>query len=156
LNIETEVKRLERMTVGALADKYLALLGEETRSRNKKYLVRRIAWHLQAKHEGGLSERAQNRAEELADEAVLRVRAPSAFLASDPETPGHFQRPKPGRDPRLPMPGAIITKEYRGQLIEVLVRTDGFEWSGRFFRSLSAAAKAISGSHVNGFAFFGL
>jgi hypothetical protein len=144
------------MTVGALSEKYLALLGEETRSRNKKYLVRRIAWHLQAKHEGGLSERARSRAEELADEAVLRVRAPSAFLPPHSETSGHFQPPKPGRDPRLPMPGAIIAKEYRGQLIEVLVRTDGFEWSGRVFRSLSAAAKAISGSHVNGFAFFDL
>ena len=38
----------------------------------------------------------------------------------------------------------------------MVVRTDGFEYEGRRYRSLSAVAKAITGSHCNGFRFFGL
>lgn len=57
---------LERMTVGELHNRYAEVFGEQARSRHKQYLVRRIAWRIQANAEGGLSERALRRAEELA------------------------------------------------------------------------------------------
>lgn len=49
-----------------------------------------------------------------------------------------------------------IEREYKGQTIRVLVIADGFEYEGERYRSLSAIAKAITGSHINGFLFFRL
>ena len=59
-------------------------------------------------------------------------------------------------DHRLPAPGTVLERKYRGDRHLVTVQPDGFEHEGVIHRSLSAAAKAICGSHCNGFAFFGL
>lgn len=61
--IAAEIARLENMTVTKLAEKFETLIGEKCRSRNKLYLIRRIAWRLQANAEGGLSERALKQAD---------------------------------------------------------------------------------------------
>jgi hypothetical protein len=71
-----EIQGLSRLTVGQLREKYLDVFGEETRARHKVFLQKRIAWRLQALAEGDLSERARRRADELADDADLRLRAP--------------------------------------------------------------------------------
>lgn len=76
LNIEKEVAALEQMTVGQLQDRYVEVFGELVRSRHRQYLIRRIAWRIQANAEGGLSERARQRAEELADDADVRLTPP--------------------------------------------------------------------------------
>ena len=60
------------------------------------------------------------------------------------------------RDPRLPSPGTIIVKQYRGNEIRVLVLDDGFEWEAQHYRSLSAVARAVTGQRWNGLLFFGL
>ena len=59
-------------------------------------------------------------------------------------------------DPRLPDPGTAITRKYKGKVLEVRVAREGFECDGERYKSLSAVAKAISGSHCNGFRFFNL
>jgi hypothetical protein len=64
------------MIVGELREKYLDVFGEETRSYHKEFLRKRIAWRIQARAEGDLSERARRRAEELADDADFRIRTP--------------------------------------------------------------------------------
>ena len=74
-----EIEDLRRMKAGALRAKYRELFGEESRSSNKQFLFRRIAWRLQARVEGDLSERARRRALEIADDADLRIRAPEGF-----------------------------------------------------------------------------
>jgi hypothetical protein len=56
-------------------------------------------------------------------------------------------------DPRLPQPGTILTRPYKGQQLQVLVLTDDFAYAGRVYPSLSADAKAITGSHTNGYLF---
>ena len=66
LNIQEEVTVMKQMTPGQLQQRYADLFGEPTRSRNKAHLIRKIAWRMQALAEGGLSERARQRAEELA------------------------------------------------------------------------------------------
>ena len=116
--------------------------------------MRRIAWRLQANAEGGLSERAQRRAEELAEDAEIRVTPPrqKSSVAVAPES----LRIESDRDPRLPPPGSWIERKYKGQVLRVLVVSDGFEFEGQRYRSLSAIAKAVSGSHINGFQFFRL
>jgi hypothetical protein len=59
-------------------------------------------------------------------------------------------------DDRLPRPGTQITRKYKGAVVQVRVLADGFEYGGEVYRTLSAVAKTITGSHCNGFAFFGL
>ena len=54
------------------------------------------------------------------------------------------------------MPGAVITREYKGREVRVTVLEEGFEHEGTVHRSLSAVAKAVTGAHWNGFHFFGL
>ncbi len=84
LNIAKEVAAMEQMTVGQLHDRYIKVFGESVRSRHKHYLIRRIAWRLQANAEGGLSERALRRAEELAADADVRVTPPRGASLGHP------------------------------------------------------------------------
>jgi hypothetical protein len=153
-SIAKELAALEPMTIGELHNRYAEVFGEQARSRHKQYLVRRIAWRIQANAEGGLSERALRRAEELADIRDVRVTPPRGT-----PSPRQGRPAATGRTPldrRLPAVGTAITRAYRGQTISVTVLADGFEYAGERYRSLTAVAKTITGSHVNGFRFFGL
>jgi hypothetical protein len=57
-------------------------------------------------------------------------------------------------DGRLPLPGTILTRWYKGQTLKVQVLRHGFEYECRVYKSLSAAARAITGSHTSGYLFF--
>ena len=154
LSIKKELAALEQMTVGQLQERYAEVFGETARSRHRQYLIRRIAWRLQANAEGGLSERAQRRAEELANIADVRVTPPKAGPAE--RTAPCVAGVRVTADPRLPAPGAAITRKYKGRTLTVTVLADGFEYAGERYTSLTAVAKAITGSHINGFRFFQL
>lgn len=60
------------------------------------------------------------------------------------------------RDRRLPIPGTVISKVYKGTTIDVKVLDKGFEYDGKAYRSLSAIAGAVTDQHWNGYLFFGL
>jgi len=156
LNVTKEVGILNRMTVPELQRRYAELFGEATRAHHKGFLCKRITWRLQALAEGDLSERARRRALELANDADLRLSPPKALVA--PVLPGAAAseaRSAP-QDGRLPMPGTVLTRDYKGQTIRVTVLDKGFEYEGDVYRSLTAVAKAVTGSHWNGYLFFGL
>ena len=68
-----EVEKLRRATLAGLREKYREVFQEDTRSRHREHLFRRIAWRLQALAEGDLSERARGRAREIARDADLRT-----------------------------------------------------------------------------------
>jgi hypothetical protein len=53
-------------------------------------------------------------------------------------------------------PGTIVTRQYKGRLLQAKVLRDGFEFEGEVYKSLSAVAKAATGTHWNGYHFFGL
>jgi hypothetical protein len=108
---------------------------------------------MQALAEGDLSERARRRAAELARDADLRLNPPQckANTSTPPSEPVRLPAPV---DHRLPPPGTILTRPYKGQLVQVQVLTEGFAYGGHVYASLSAVAKAITGSHTNGFLFF--
>ncbi len=72
MNVGRKIAELKRMTVTQLRQKHIEAFGEPTRSGHKDYLVKRIAWRLQAQEAGDLSQRARRRAEELANDADLR------------------------------------------------------------------------------------
>ena len=152
--LQRELCNLELMKAGELAKRYQEIFGEPCRSCNKTYLVRRIAWRLQANAEGGLSERARRRIEELADDAEIRLTPPKNTKPTVSTAGTNVL--SAGRDKRLPPPGNCIQRVYKDKIIQVIVLDDGFELDGNKYKTLSAIAKFVTGSHVNGFHFFQL
>jgi len=155
LNVGKEIAALKRLTVPDLRRKYAEAFGESTKSRHKEFLIRRIIWRLQANEEGGLSERARQRAKELAADSDVRLTAPRTSKVASPG-PTKIAAIQLSPDCRLPMPGAVITRRYKGQDVEVRVLPHGFEHEGEVYRSLSAVAEKITGTHWNGYHFFRL
>ncbi len=146
-SITAQLAALDAMTVAELTVKWAELFGQSTRSRNKAYLRKRLAWRIQELAEGGLSERARSRIEELAADAPVRWR--KRKKAADIE---RVLR----RDPRLPEPGTVLTRDYKGTQYRVTIQPDGFEYDDQRYRSLSSIARQITGTNWNGFLFFGL
>lgn len=158
-NLEEEIEALNQMTVTQLQRRYAVVFGEPTRSGNKEFLLKRIAWRIQARAEGGISERARERARELAREEDLRIRAPKGtFSPAPPDVECTLVLPfePERRDERLPTPGTLLGRVYKGKRLEVEVLEEGFRFDGRNYPTLTAIAKEITGSHWNGYDFFGL
>lgn len=160
LNVDQELTRLRELSVAELREEYERVWGEPVRSRHKQHLIKRIIWRLQAAEEGwtGYSDHVLQRARELADLSFLRVNAPKGWTPGDAVgCPGRTVRATlRTRDPRLPMPGTTIERHYRGGVVRLTVVPDGFVYEGQHYRSLSAVARVVTGSHINGFAFFKL
>jgi hypothetical protein len=157
LNFRQEVTALMRLTTKQLRERYAEVFGESTAANNRTWLIRRIAWRLQALAEGDLSERAKARAVELARDADLRM-MPPAVKTAEPSADSitKTREVRFEADNRLPPPGTVLTRNYNGDTVQVKVLTEGFEYAGEVYGSLSAVAKAITGSHCNGFLFFRL
>lgn len=154
INVTEKILEIERMPMASLLDKYAELYGERTPSRNRTHLVRKIAWRVQALAYGDLTERARKRAAELAKDADVRVAPPRSVKYAT--TPGITTVAPMPHDPRVPPVGTAIQREYRGQRIRVVVLADGFEFNGQYHRTLTSVARAVTGSHINGFRFFRL
>lgn len=148
MTIAAEINELRKMSGPELKDKYRIVFNEEPRSNNRDFLWKRIAWRIQELRFGGLSERAKARAAELANVADIRIRAPKGAFA--------FLPPAPVKDKRMPKAGTRLVRRYKGQDVVVDVQEKGFIYAGRPYRSLSAVAREITGSHWNGRMFFGL
>jgi len=142
--LQRELAALDPMTVGELAQKYQEVLGRPTRSRNKDYLRRHIAWNIQAQREGRSAPRALDHLRALACQAPRRWR----------ESAPAFELPKKTRDPRLPRPGTVVTRLRDGVEHEVVVLDEDFAYKGKRYRSLSSIAKIITGKDWNGYRFF--
>jgi Protein of unknown function (DUF2924) len=153
VNVAKELAALEAMSVSELRAKYAQVFGEETRVGNKAWLVKRIIWRLQALAGGDLSERARRRAAELAQDANLRL-SPPRQKQSAPASVQKNGKASARINGYLPLPGTILTRWYKGQSLKVQVLRYGFEYDGQIYKSLSAVAKAITGSHTSGHLFF--
>jgi hypothetical protein len=153
-----EIEQLRRATVGELRAKYLELFGQPSHSNHKQFLFRRVAWRLQALAYGELSEQARQRALALAQDIDLRIKAPAHLVAPTHQVlqPTLRSRRKQGHDERLPGPGTVLQREYKGQLLVVQVLPNGFQYQDRFFKSLSAIARQATGTPWNGYEFFRL
>ncbi len=157
--IRDQISELAAMSVRELQHKYRKTFDAEPESAHRQFLFRKIAWHLQAKEAGGLSEPIRQLARDIARDVALRNRVvtnaakrraglPIGQTATTTITPDH--------DSRLPMPGGVIVKQFRGETLVVKVTDQGFEFRDRRYTSLSAIAQEITGTKWNGFAFFGL
>ena len=106
-DIATEIDDLHNLTTGELAERYEELHGQPCRTRRRAYLIRRIAWPIQANAEGYLSERARKRARELASDAEVRVMAPGTLVCPPQPSPAGCSLST--RPPRL---GSEIDRQY--------------------------------------------
>ena len=129
---------LRRLSTGELREKYAEVFGEPTNTRNRSYLLRKIAAELQ-----GASRDAE--AEQPRDAQP----APTA-------EPKPARRSASTRDPRLPPPGTVLERAHDGRVVRATVLEEGFEYAGRTYRSLSAVARAATGTAWDGLLFFRL
>jgi hypothetical protein len=157
--LRDQIDELGAMSVAELQQQHRKLFNEEPESAHRQFLFHKIAWRLQIEREGGLPESARELARAIAKEAPLRNRVISNAgkrRAGFPVEQSAICTIMPGHDSRLPMPGGLIVKQFKGQTIVVKVLDEGFEYNDHRYGSLSAIAQEITGTKWNGFAFFGL
>ena len=156
-SIAAQVLALTHLNITELRAKWLEVFGVESQQRHRQYLIRRIAWELQRQHHGHeLSDEAKARLDELQQQ--FRDSPPTEWFPgarrNRPATqPAPVQR-KPVRVAKAPKVGTTLVRDYKGTRITVTVVEGGFMYDNEFFKSLSAIAKAVTGSHCSGVAFF--
>lgn len=155
--IENEVAALGGLTREELAARWVRAYGCPPPKGVKRGLLERAAaWHLQARHFGGLSPTARKAIRDA-------VKLGQGTRTDDPR--GHrdikaqrrvAQRDLPlAPDPML-KPGTRLVREWNGRTHIVDVSDAGFVFDGKTYGSLSAIAKRITGAHWSGPRFFGL
>ncbi len=105
----------------------------------KSLLARLLAYRLQIERHGGLSKKAAS---------YLKVIRGQLQAGRVPETPHAGQKQL--------KPGSQLIREHDGILHRVMVLEGSYAWDGKTFPSLSAVARAITGTNWNGNRFFGL
>ena len=130
---------LPSKTTPELKQLWRELYDREPPSFNRDFLVKRLAYRIQELAYGGLSARAEAKLDRLIDQEEARLNG---------------TLPKRGRD--RPIAGTRLIREWRGVEHTVTVLDDGFEYQGRRYKSLSAIARAITGTRWNGPLFFGV
>ena len=162
--LPAELSELSRLSIADLGRRYEALTGRAAACSHRGFLMRRVAWHLQAGSEGGLSAEALTTIEALAESlnplagmaARARRHCGCSEQAAGNDPARHGRQRHHLREIRLPRSGALIRRVYKGRELVVRVLESGFEYDGRRYRSLTAIAKEITGAHWNGLLFFGL
>jgi len=134
-----QIAALQMMPIMELKAQWRALFGAEPPPFNRAYIQSRLAYRIQELAYGGLKPETLARLEALGEELEREDR--------------EGKRP---RYPERPIAGTRLIREYRGVQHTVTVTTNGFEWQGRPYQSLSAIARAITGTRWNGRVFFGL
>lgn len=148
--ILAQITALNKLDLSQLIAKYEELFdGEKPVSTMKSYIKRRLAYRIQELASGGLSDKGQGKIQNL-----IKEFDPVNNKVFRPENPP--VKKSAIRNRRLPIPGTIITKKYKGYNIQVKVLEKGFEYMDKTYKSLTAIAREITGAHWNGYLFFGL
>jgi len=122
-----------------LKAQWCELFDSEPPPFNRRYLESRLAYRIQELAYGGLKPETIRRLERLGEDLDVGDRKKSRMRADN-----------------MPIAGTRLIREWRGVEHVVTVTSDGFEWQGRPYKSLSAIARAITGTRWNGWVFFGL
>ena len=137
--IPARLAALKNTPTADLKKQWKDLFGTEPQPFNRRYLESRLAYRIQELAYGGLKPETIRRLERLGEQldggdiTTRRIRA----------------------DVR-PIAGTRLIREFQGVEHIAIVTADGFEWQGRPYKSLSAIARAITGTRWNGWVFFGL
>lgn len=154
-NISEQIQGLRGTPLSEVQERYKKLFNvSEAPCANKPYLIKKIAYKLQEMVDGGLSDEAEMRIIDLIekyDPINNKALRPQVISAGKNVVSIPFMR-----DKRLPIPGTVIHKKYKGQDIHVKVLDKGFEYKDKYYRSLTAIASELTGAHWNGFSFFNL
>lgn len=133
------IAALKTTPTAKLKEQWTALFNTPPPPYNRRFLESRLAYRIQELAYGGLKPETVRRLEQLGEQldggniAVRRLR---------------------GND--IPIAGTRLIREYQGVEHIVTVMPNGYEWRGRPYKSLSAIARAITGTRWNGLLFFGL
>ena len=144
-SIVKQIAGLHRLTGAQLKERWRELYGTEPPGYNRTFLIKRLAYRIQELRHGGLPETTR---------AKMRGILRDAGLTEDGLSPSSGRLARRSRD--LPTVGTRLVRIWNDERHEVTTIQGGFEYQGRRYRSLSAIAKAITGTHWNGRAFFGL
>ena len=137
-----QLAMLQSMSLEQLRDKWLDLYGAEPPQYKKQFLIKRLAYRIQELFYGGLSEQAK---------AHLRQAA-----LNDPVATVKSRIPEERKTNDTILPGTRLVRIWNDQRFEVIAQTQGYQYDGRIFKSLSAVAREITGTRWNGKVFFGL
>jgi len=130
---------LKAMSVRELKADWAKLFGTEAPNNSRPFLEQRLAYRIQELTSGGLSKPARQLLDALADEVE-----------------GKKVRKSVISDPRNPVIGTRLVREWNGVEHVITVLRDGFDWQGQRYKTLSAIARKITGTQWNGYRFFGL
>lgn len=133
------IAALKTASAPELKEQWRKLFESEPPPYNRRFLESRLAYRIQELAYGGLKPETVQRLEALGEELDGGVAA----------------RRKRRTDDR-PISGTRLIREWQGVEHAVTVLDEGFEWQGRPYGSLSAVARAITGTRWNGLVFFGL
>ena len=145
--VAEEIEALRRLSQPELVARYEALSGTRAPITRRTWLLPRAIWKLQEQRLGGLSDDAKRRLDKLIADVEVSFDKEHRTVR-DPLL-------RPGRRRRPPV-GSALHRVWNGRDIHVRVVENGFEFDGVVYRSLSAVAKAVTGTHWNGNLFFGL
>jgi hypothetical protein len=145
-SMETYIAELATMSVAQLSKRHVEVLGKKPRIKNRTWLQRKLAWFEQTRRFGGLSGAAKKRLDELMGEIQLPTPTSRA-----PKSDAPTQRSAD----ELPL-GTRLERKWRDRVIVATRIEGGWDCEGTIYRTLSAAAKAVTQSHVSGPAFFGI
>ena len=130
---------LKLMSVNDLKAEWQTLFGAPAPNNSRNFLESRLAYRIQELTYGGPDKQTRRLLDFLADEVE-----------------GTLTRKAQIADPRNPVVGTKLIREWDGTAHTVTVLKDGFDWGGQRYKSLSAVARAITGTRWNGYRFFGL
>ena len=130
-----QIDELNRLSIDQLRKRWKDLLGTDPGRTGRGNMIRRLAYRIQELVYGGLSREARQKLTALAgdDSKAPRKRQATSL-----------------------QPGTRLLRDWHDQRYEVIVQEDGFLHDGKKYRSLSAVARAITGSYWSGNRFFGL
>ncbi len=130
---------LKAMSVNELKTEWQAMFDAPAPNNSRTFLESRLAYRIQELTYGGPDKQTRRLLDLLADEVE-----------------GTLTRKAQIADPRNPVVGTKLIREWDGTAHTVTVLKDGFDWGGQRYKSLSAVACAITGTRWNGYRFFGL
>jgi hypothetical protein len=147
-------KELDKLNMRELRSRFASYYTYTPQTRRKAHLVSKILWAIQRDALGDISAQARKTALSIANDRDVRERFPKPII----EVPLAAERTKSiAFKPSVEMTaGTILTRNHKGREVRVTVLDNGFEYDGRWFKSLSAIAREVTGTQWNGKLFFGL
>jgi hypothetical protein len=131
--VTSKLAALELLTMEEIKPLWRKYFDNDPMRFQRDFMVRRIAYQIQARAYGGMPKTIRNKLKRLADDGQETVREQVQVK-----------------------PGMRLMRKYKGERIHVAVLENGFEFKGKRYKSLTAIATELMGSRTSGPKFFGL